>query len=43
MTDESDELWCVEFNFIEESYVQLDESRGIDMGHKVVQVFANPL
>ena len=41
-TDESDELWCVEYDFIEESYVQVDESRGIDVGHKVVRYSPTP-
>ena len=41
-TDEFDQLWCVEQDLIEEGYRQLVESRDIDVGHKVLQVFANP-
>ena len=41
--DELDELWCVKCDIIEEVYVQVVELRGIDAGHKVLQIFAVPL
>jgi hypothetical protein len=40
--DELDELRCVEYDVIEKGYMQVAESRGIDVGHEVVQVFAVP-
>jgi hypothetical protein len=36
-------LCCVGYNIIEEDYVQGVESRGIDAGHEVVQIFGDPL
>jgi hypothetical protein len=36
-------LWCVEYDIIEESYLKVIESRNIDAGHKVLQIFAVPL
>ena len=41
-TDELDELWCVEYDLIEEGDIQLDELRGVDTGQEIVQVFADP-
>jgi hypothetical protein len=35
-TDELDKLWSVEYDFI------IVEWRGLDLGHKVLQVFADP-
>jgi hypothetical protein len=35
-------MWCVEYGIIEEDYIQLVESRGIDVAHEVVQVFGVP-
>jgi hypothetical protein len=40
--DELAELWCIEYDVIEEGYFKVAESRGIDVGHEVVQVFAVP-
>ena len=42
-TDELHELWCVKYDIIEEGYVQNGELRGIDAGHKVLQILADPL
>jgi hypothetical protein len=36
------EFWCAEFDFIEKSYIQRAELRGIDLGYEVLQVFADP-
>ena len=41
-TDELEELWCVEYDLIEEVYVQIVESRGIDSGQDLLQIFAVP-
>jgi hypothetical protein len=41
-TDELEELWCVEYGLIEEGYMQLVESRGIDPGQDLLQIFAVP-
>jgi hypothetical protein len=41
-TDELVEFWGVEVNIIEERDLQQVESRGIDPGHKVLQVFVDP-
>ena len=38
--DELEELWCVEYDLIEEGYMQLVESRGIDLGQDLLQIFA---
>ena len=43
VTDESDQLWCVEYDIIEKGYIQMVELRGIDAGHEFVQVSADPL
>ena len=43
MTDESGQLWCVEYDIIEKVYSQVVELRRIDAGHEVVQIFADPL
>ena len=40
MTDELDQLCYVEY--IEKGYIQLIELRGIDAGHEVLQIFADP-
>ena len=40
-TDELGKLGGVEIDLIEENYVQLAESRGIDAGHKVIQIFTD--
>jgi hypothetical protein len=34
-------LGAVEIDLIEENYVQIAESRGIDAGHKVIQIFTD--
>jgi hypothetical protein len=36
-------LWGVEYEIIEKGYNQAVELRGIDAGHEVVQIFADPL
>ena len=41
-TDELHEMWCVEYDLIEEVYNQAVELGGIDVGHEVVQIFADP-
>jgi hypothetical protein len=41
-TDELEELWCVEYDFIEEGYMQSVESRSIDLGQYLLQIFAGP-
>lgn len=43
--DEQEEfkLWCVEYELIEIGYMQSVESRGIDSGQDVLQIFAEPL
>jgi hypothetical protein len=43
VTDESDQLWCVEYDIVEKGYRQVVKLRGIDAGHEVVQIFAGPL
>ena len=40
--DELGELDCVECDSIEKDYLQHAELRGIDVGHEIVQVFADP-
>jgi len=40
--DEPGEFWGVESEFIEEGNMKVDESRSIDPGHEVFQVFADP-
>ena len=42
MTEKLGELWCVEYDIIEEGYIKLAESRGVDAGHNNVQVSAEP-
>jgi hypothetical protein len=42
-TDEPGELWSVEKELMEEGYRQALELWGIDLGHEVLQVFADPL
>ena len=42
MTDKSGELWCDEYDIIEEGYIQASESRGINTGHEDLQVFTTP-
>ena len=41
--DELDQLWRVKDAIIEEVYQRLVELRGIDVGHKVLQIFADSL
>ena len=41
-TDASGKEWSIETDLIEESYIQAAESRGIDAGHEVLQIFAEP-
>jgi hypothetical protein len=36
-------MWCVEYDIIEEVYPEVVESRGIDAGHKILQIFGGPL
>ena len=43
MTDESDQLWGVEYYINEKVYIQMVDLGGIDAGHEVVQIFADPL
>ena len=40
-TDELSEMWCVEYAFEKVNLYDI-ETRGIDAGHKVIQVFAWP-
>ena len=42
MTDELGEMGSVKYQVMEEGYLQVVEHRGIDPGHKVVQIFASP-
>ena len=37
-----DELWRIEYNLIEKNYIQPVQLWGIDAGHKVLQVIADP-
>ena len=39
--DELGESWAVEIDLIEERYIRVDESRGVDTGHEVLQIFGN--
>ena len=41
--DKLHELWHVEYDIIEEYYIQVVELRGIDAGHEVLQIFADSL
>jgi hypothetical protein len=41
-TDKLDQLWRVEYDIIEEGYRLFIELRGINAGHQVVQVPADP-
>ena len=43
VTDKTDDLWSVKYDLIKEGYLQFVELRGIDAGHEVVQVLADPL
>jgi hypothetical protein len=43
VTDKSGELWCDEYDIIEEGYIQIAELRGINAGHEDLQVFGTPL
>jgi hypothetical protein len=36
------EEWSIEIDLIEESYIRAVESMGIDAGHEVLQIFADP-
>ena len=40
-TDASGKEWSIEIDLIEESYIQAVESRGIDAGHEVLEIFAD--
>ena len=42
-TQEPAELWMVEFKSPDGVYIDRVEQRGIDPGHEVLQVFANPV
>ena len=42
MTDELDELRCLEYDLIEQGYVQVVKLRGFDVVHDVFQVFTDP-
>ena len=35
-------MWCVEYELIEEGYIQIVESRGIDPGQDLLDIFAGP-
>ena len=35
-------LWCVEYDLIEEGYIQFVESRGINPGQDLLQISAGP-
>jgi hypothetical protein len=41
-TGKLEELWCVEYDLIEEGYMQCVESSGIDPGPNLLQIFAGP-
>ena len=41
-TDELEELRCIEYDLIEEVYLQSVESRGIYPGQDLLQIFAGP-
>jgi len=41
-TDELGELWSVEYELMEEGYGQLTELRGINSGHEILRIFADP-
>ena len=41
-TGELEELCCVKYDLIEEGYVQTIESRGIDPGQYLLQIFTGP-
>jgi hypothetical protein len=41
-TDELEELRCVEYDLIEEGNMYFVESRGIDPGQDLLQIFAGP-
>jgi hypothetical protein len=40
--DELNELRCVKYDLVEEGYIELLESWGIDAGHEVLEVFGGP-
>jgi hypothetical protein len=42
VADEFSEEWTIEIDLIKEIYFHAIESRGIDAGHKVLQIFADP-
>ena len=37
-----DEVWCVECDLVEEGYGQMEETGGVDAGHEIFQIFADP-
>lgn len=40
-TDELSDVYNVKIDFIEEDYLQVVESRGIDVSHKVLPIFTD--
>jgi hypothetical protein len=36
-------MWSVEINQSEKGHRQVEKSRGIDVGHEVLQIFTNPI
>ena len=38
-----EDLWCVEYDLIEEGYMHFAESRNIDLGQDLLQIFAGAL
>ena len=41
-TDELSKVWSDEYQLMEEDYLQTVEERGVDLGHEVFQIFADP-
>jgi hypothetical protein len=41
-SNELHKSWSVEYDIIDEEYLQFVETGGIDAGHKVLQIFGDP-
>ena len=41
LANELEELWCVEYDLIEKRYFHIFDSRGIDPGQDLLQIFAD--
>jgi hypothetical protein len=41
-TDKLREVWSVEYQLMEEGYIQIAEHRGINECHEILQIFADP-